>query len=75
MTFQGKTSIILDMKKTWNQDLCSASAYLKCLLDICRNVKQAGRSVCLQFQGEDSAGDLDLAGTGIYVAFTPINTR
>lgn len=53
MTFQGKTSISQGMEQTWNQDLCSGSACLICLLDICRNVKQAGRGMCLQFQGED----------------------
>lgn len=72
MTSQGKTGIILDMEKTWNQDSCSGSACLKCLLDICRHVRQAGRNACVQFQGEDRAGDLDLAVTDIYMVFTSI---
>lgn len=29
----------------------------------------------MQFQGEDTPGDLDLAETGIYMVFISVNTK
>lgn len=47
----GKQTTSAKVEGTWNQDLCSGKACVKSLLDICRNVKEAGRGVCVCSSG------------------------